>query len=1256
MTAVQSNSHNLVVVGSSAGGIEALSVLVGSLPGDFPAPLVLAQHLDPRRPSHLASILERKSKLPVVTVLEPTPLEPGKVYVVPSNQHVVIQDGSVRLEADHGNRPRPSVDLLLSTAAQNYGDRLFAVILTGSGSDGAAGAIDVKAAGGTVVIQNPATAAHPSMPQALPPTVVDHVEDLERIGPLLTDLLKPPALGDHVVSDDAFGQILQLVGQRSGIDFRQYKPTTILRRIGRRMAIRHLTSLEEYHGYLESHPDEIGDLARSLLIKVTEFFRDSEAFEHLRQEIFPTLIEGGRQRGNVLRLWSAGCATGEEAYSLAFLATDILGAELPEWNVRVFATDLDESAVAFARRGFYPVSAARGLSDEIRRRFFESQDGGLRVAKSLRQMVIFGQQDLSRGVPFPRIDLVLCRNLLIYFKPDLQRDVLDLFAYSLHQTRGFLFLGKAESVRPSKAVFEMVNKKWRIYRCLAGPMAMPGHATGAHIAGGVPHPSRQPENAAELAHRESDLTTVRRLNEVILRFLGVGAILIDAGYRILTINSLARRFLGIRDVGNDQDFLHAVRDLPYGDVRNAIDRVFRERAVVTLPEVALDARAGQPRWVTLSLAPSHLEGSNLDCVLITVIDSTELAVARQRIAAIEREHRQLGEELGTSNRKLSEINKDLQDTNEELQASTEEMMLTQEELQATNEEFEATNEELQATNEELETNNEELQATNEELETTNEELVARSAELQQLAHVLTLERLRLTEMVELAPFHIGVVTGPTMKVESLNVPAGTFGAGLIKGQTLEEVATSELRPLIEGVQEVYRTGRPWSSGELSITSHEHDGESVVRQMQFTVIPNRDTRGSVVGALLYGRDVTDAQQAGEQARLERYRLMIEHAHQVALAMFDAGTGRLLYASPAFASLVAKGTSDPKGKAVHMGSGITGRRWEDLGFLAPEEARAAFDEVVVTREPKRLSRVSLAVPDGPVTIWDCSLIPVLEPNQGSIRVVVVSAVDVTEDVRAHEELQRTDRLKDEFLSLASHELRTPLQPLRVYTEVLNRLLLEDRRGPEWTRQMQEALAKFQLQITHIARLTDDLVDVARLESDRLSIEKKPVDLKALLIRAREQSLASSPTMGVRLQLPAQPAQIIVQGDEGRLLQVIGNLLTNSARHAGGSGQVHVNLSVVPHDDGRRARIDVKDEGPGISAEAMGTLFTRFSKGKSTTQASRSGLGLGLFISRGIVEQHGGSIRAHSKVGKGSTFTVELPLAEVVLEAPLPAKDRQ
>ena len=458
VTRTPEQPRSLVVIGSSAGGIEALGVLLSTIRPDFPAPIVLAQHLDPARPSQLASVLERRTPARVVQVNGDTRLENGAIYVVPSNKHVVIRDGIVGVDVAHADRPRPSVDLLLSTAAQHYGEHLVAVILTGSGSDGAAGAVDVKVAGGTVIIQNPATAAFPSMPHALPPTAVDHVADLESIGPLLLDVLSGVEQdAPEKIDGNVLGDILSLVSSQASIDFAAYKPATLSRRIRRRMAATHCPTLEAYREHLAQHPDEVRELLMSLLIKVTEFFRDAEAFSYLRKEILPELLERGRARGHVLRLWSAGCSTGEEAYSLAMLVAEALGPELPEWTVKVFATDADERAIAFARRGTYSESVLRNLDAGLKERYFEPDGNGRRVSKVLRQMVIFGQQDLSRGVPFPRIDLVVCRNLLIYFKPELQGTVLDLFAFALQHTGGFLFLGKAETARPSKAVFGLVN-------------------------------------------------------------------------------------------------------------------------------------------------------------------------------------------------------------------------------------------------------------------------------------------------------------------------------------------------------------------------------------------------------------------------------------------------------------------------------------------------------------------------------------------------------------------------------------------------------------------------------------------------------------------------------------------------------------------------------------------------------------------------------------------------------------------------------
>jgi len=347
----------LVVIGSSAGGVAALSTLVATLPAGFPAPIVLAQHLSPAHPSHLGDILARHSTLPVRTIAAREPLEPGVVFVVPADRHIEITDGHVGVPVEGAGRPKPSIDLLLSSAAHAYRDRLVAVVLTGTGSDGAAGARAVKQAGGTVVIQNPETASYPAMPRSLAPTTVDIVANLEDIGPLLHDLVTDAPIPGASHEEAPLRTFLEEVRARSGIDFTSYKAPTIGRRLQRRMAATRTGTLADYRAYLHDHPEEYQRLISSFLIKVTEFFRDPALFSYLREQALPPLIDAARGRGNELRLWSAGCATGEEAYSLAILVAEVLGADLDRFTVRIFATDLDATAIDFARRGVYPASA-----------------------------------------------------------------------------------------------------------------------------------------------------------------------------------------------------------------------------------------------------------------------------------------------------------------------------------------------------------------------------------------------------------------------------------------------------------------------------------------------------------------------------------------------------------------------------------------------------------------------------------------------------------------------------------------------------------------------------------------------------------------------------------------------------------------------------------------------------------------------------------------------------------------------------------
>ena len=871
---VETPAHDLVVVGSSAGGVTALSTLVSTLSKSFPAPIVLAQHLDPQRPSHLGSILERRSVLPVVVVAEhePTALENGKIYVVPSNRHVRIVDGHVNLEADHDERPKPSVDLLLSTAAKSYGEHLIAVILTGAGSDGAAGAVDVKNSGGIVIIQNPQTAPYPSMPLSLPPTAVDHVAEMEQIGPLLYDLLKGVNIPITEKPDDPVRDLLTYVSSETNIDFRNYKSSTILRRIGRRMAVTHSPNIREYTDFVRRHPDEVRELVRAFLIKVTGFFRDVEAFEVIRGMIIPELIDRGKANGRTLRLWSAGCATGEEAYSLALLLADQLGPDFPEWNIKIFATDLAADAIAFARRGLYPENVLSDLPDLFRERFFEPVDHGFRISKALRQVVIFGQQDISRGVPFPRINLVTCRNLLIYLKPDLQQVVLDLFAYSLSQSQGYLFLGKAETARPTKASFELVDKKWKIYRCLGGPLTVPMTESSLHAGSGTnvwrvsrPQPPiHGPSSGSQEAPPpEVDITQLRRINETMLRYSSVALVIIDYQYRIITINAAARRLLGVRDLAYDHDFLHTVRGMPYQQVRQAIDTAFREQSALTLDELELDQSVeGTGRYVNLSIMVMQVEQGAPQLAVITAIDATDQVQTRKHLESVERKHADLVGELSTANKRLGTMNKELQDANEELQSANEELMLTQEELQATNEEFEATNEELQATNEELETNNEELQATNEELQTTNDELTARTMELQDLTRQHWTEQLQLSSLLERFPHYVMVLNATDLTVEAIN-PAyrQLIGARELRGMPLIEVFTGKnVDQLIRVLKAVIHNGQSHNTGPILASV---DGEFTPEDSRFihTIVPISDGDNSVVTRLFVYSEKWDQRTAG-----------------------------------------------------------------------------------------------------------------------------------------------------------------------------------------------------------------------------------------------------------------------------------------------------------------------------------------------------------------------------------------------------------
>ncbi|HUP55558.1 MAG TPA: CheR family methyltransferase [Methylomirabilota bacterium] len=720
----------LVVIGSSAGGIEALSRVVGSLPSDFPAPIVIAQHLDPRRPSHLDDILGRRATLPVRLVEDTASLEDGVIFVVPSNHLVEIVEGEIRLRPAEAGNVAPSVDLLLETAAAAFGHGLIAVILTGSGSDGSAGAWHVKQAGGAVVIENPDTALFPSMPRSISPALVDATADLESMGKVLSDLLALDGAAPGGGDGDDFAALLGRIRERSGIDFSAYKDATIVRRLHGRMAATGHSSLAGYAQQLETDGEEYARLISSLLIKVTEFFRDPKVFDHLRTDTLPMLIETARRQGRQLRVWSAGCSTGEEAYSLAITLLEALGDD-KGLDVRVFATDIDGAAIAFARRGLYPPGALKNVPAKIRERYFLQTDGGFEVARSLRGLMTFGEHDLGARAPFPRIDLILCRNVLIYFASPMQRAALETFGFSLRD-EGRLVLGPSETVAAMPEPYAEDHGRLRIYRRVPGPTPLPFTRTKAVRS------HRDVDAPLETAIRSTrrDVRAAAESTETaeaLLLDLGVGVVVVDARYYISRINTAARRLLGIHGLAFDQDFIHLAESLPSTAVRAAIDAALGGESSTAVYDVeADDMSTPGPRSVATLVRPFRRNGGVIEGAIIELTDVTE--DERRRHSVLEAERRL--ERAAVVNRGLLRANDELTVLVAALRATNQAMLQSSEEAQAGREEVETLNEEFQATNEELETLNEELTASVEELRVANEDLASRTEDLRLQAMAL----------------------------------------------------------------------------------------------------------------------------------------------------------------------------------------------------------------------------------------------------------------------------------------------------------------------------------------------------------------------------------------------------------------------------------------------------------------------------------------------------------------------------------------
>ena len=796
----------IIGIGASAGGLEALSSLLGRMTLDGAA-FIVVQHLAPTQKSSLAEILDRASRLKVVTAEDGALVERNVVYVNPPGVELTLRNGTLQVSVSPADqRAHLPIDSFFRSLAQDRGSRAIGVVLSGTGTDGTFGLAAIKAGGGLTFVQDPLTAKFDGMPRsALESGVSDFCLSPESIADEIVQVSAHPYLRRLALvrSDDEFLVALAtLVKKDFGIDLSHYKPNTIERRLHRRMAVHRLERVADYLRLCRSDPKELAAFHRDLLINVTAFFRDGEPFDVLKDQVLARLVERKRESDSI-RVWVAGCASGEEAYSIAICLAELLDQSGRQLQVQIFATDVDAEAVQQARRGVYPPNIATDVSPERLQRFFvKTEDGRYQVVRRIRDLVVFSTQNLSRDAPFSRLDLATCRNVLIYLQATIQRKVLRILHYALAPD-GVLMLGTSETVGDAADLFSLVDRKNKIYTAKhvaltqtlldVGVGSVPTMRAAEVSAQG---PARTMVSIAHLADRK------------VLELYAPPGVVINQNLDVIYFRGRTAPYLEQPSGVVTHGILRMVRAELHSPLKTAIERAGASGETTTAEAQIKDAN-GSFRPLTILVHPLQEPESRASCLLILFQErpiGVEPSPPRASLGpASEQQHsdvvRQLMQELAVTKDYLQSTIEELERTNEDLKAANEELQSANEELQSTNEEHETSKEELQSTNEELVTLNEELHHRMRDLSTSNDDLHNVLLGVDRAVIIVGID-LRIRRFTQAAEKTLHLIPGDIGRsVAHLNSFLGGFGIERRVADAIAQVATSE--------QEVQATDGRW---------------------------------------------------------------------------------------------------------------------------------------------------------------------------------------------------------------------------------------------------------------------------------------------------------------------------------------------------------------------------------------------------------------------------------------------------------------
>lgn len=1210
----------VVGIGASAGGLQSIKLFFENMPQDNGMAFVIILHLSPDHQSVADKIIQESTRMPVLQVTETVPIEKNRVYVIPPARRLLMNGNNLEVvENDPQLGRHASIDLFFRDLAQVHRERAFCLVLSGSGSDGAVGLSRIKEQGGITLAQVPEDAEFDGMPRAAIETgMVDLVLPVVEMPQKLLDLwhnsreISLPAANDPelqsfasvserdaALAEQMLHDILILLRTGTGHDFKHYKRATVLRRIERRMQVTAQPDLGAYYRYLLSNPEETKALLADMLIGVTNFFRDREAFEALERDVIPQLVSAAvsaQPEKEEIRVWSAGCSTGEEAYSLAMLVNDQLQQEASKASLQIFATDIDERAISFGRAGLYPQAIVTDVPPTRLRHYFIKEDEHYRIRKEIREKVLFAKHSLLSDPPFSQIDLIVCRNLLIYLDREVQREILQMFHFAL-RSGGFLFLGSSESADACHELFTPVDKRNRIFRAKTGTASSrrtPTVPRGGYVRSNI---SRQaPQNVVQRKLSFADI------HQRALERYAPPSMIVDTNADILHMSESAGRFL--RHVGGElsRNLLTLILPELRLEIRTTLFQVQQSGLAVKSREVPVKHEERRYK-VSLEAQPYKDEESDGEFILV-IFEEVEVDPAQATATPL----------LQTESQVLSNLERELQRTKLHLQDTIEQSEISSEELKASNEEMQAINEELRSATEELETSKEELQSINEELLTVNYELKTKVEETDKINDYLT----NLIASTDIAT----VFVDRSMRIKWFT-PRATDIFSMLPvdtGRSLLDIThrlhydnlASDAASVFESLnmieREVSSTDKHWYIARL--------------------LPYRSSEDRIDGTVLTFIDITKRREAEEELRLgeERMRLVAESTRDYAIITLDE-QGVI--------------TTWNKGAELIFGYSKTEAEGAYYDFIFSAEDRASGvpeTELLGARTHGRSEDERWHLrKDG--SRFYCSG-EVTQLNGDNLHGYVKIARDLTGHKRQHEEQSQqlaetlnTNYLKDEFFAVMSHELKHPLNLIQLNAELLRRLPVTKSVAPA-----AKAVNTICDAVSSQARIIDDLLDVARVRTGKLKLKPIAVDLASVLRDIYTVVLNDQHSTTVELHVPSEP--LMVRADPTRLEQIIWNLVNNALKFTPPDGRVQL----IASQAGDMARLEVKDNGTGIAVENLEHVFDLF--GQAETQHAnhqREGLGIGLSLVRQLTEAQHGTVEVSSPgAGEGCTFTVYLPLA--------------